>query len=66
MNKRKKQRAGSEASGRSVASSQKPVASGESQTHSAHLPKKQPALLAISAILFAGWFVFLLVTALSA
>jgi hypothetical protein len=29
-----------------------------------HLPAKQPTLLAASIILFALWFVFLLVTAL--
>jgi hypothetical protein len=30
-----------------------------------HLPPKQPTLLAVSIVLFALWFVFLLVTALS-
>ena len=32
-------------------------------THLPHLPKKQPIWLAISIVLFAIWFVFLLVTA---
>lgn len=31
-------------------------------THEPHPPKKQPVWLAISIILFALWFVFLLVT----
>ena len=30
---------------------------------SLHLPSKQPTLLAVSILLFALWFVFLLVTA---
>jgi hypothetical protein len=32
--------------------------------HQPHPPKKQPVILAISIVLFALWFVFLLVTAL--
>ncbi len=32
-------------------------------THQPHPPKKQPVMLAISIVLFALWFVFLLVTA---
>ena len=38
------------------------------KSHSAnaalHLPTKQPTLLAVSIVLFALWFVFLLVTAI--
>jgi len=34
-----------------------------SAMHLPHAPKKQPVWLAISIILFALWFVFLLVTA---
>ena len=32
-------------------------------THQCHPPKKQPVLLALGVVLFALWFVFLLVTA---
>ena len=35
-----------------------------SATRQRHPPKKQPLLLALSVVLFALWFVFLLVTAL--
>jgi len=35
-------------------------------TSTAHPPRKNPALLAASILLFAAWFVFLLVTALTA
>jgi hypothetical protein len=31
----------------------------------AHPPRKNPALLALSIVFFAAWFVFLLVTALT-
>jgi hypothetical protein len=33
--------------------------------HQNHAPTKQPTLLAVSLILFALWFVFLLITALT-
>jgi hypothetical protein len=33
-------------------------------TRQCHPPRKQPVLLALSVVLFALWFVFLLVTAL--
>ena len=39
-------------------------AQSPSMDASLHLPAKQPTLLAASIILFALWFVFLLVTAL--
>jgi len=33
--------------------------------HHGHAPARQPTLLAVSIILFALWFVFLLITALT-
>jgi len=33
--------------------------------HQGHAPARQPTLLAVSIILFALWFVFLLITALT-
>jgi len=65
MSKRKKQRAAAERSGQSAGDS----ALATRQCHptaTCHCdaPKKQPVLLAISAILFGLWFLFLVVTAL--
>jgi hypothetical protein len=37
---------------------------GQSNSAAAHAPAKEPTLLAVSIVLFALWFVFLLVTAL--
>ena len=42
----------------------RPIAQSPAINTSLHLPSKQPTLLAVSIILFALWFVFLLVTAL--
>jgi hypothetical protein len=38
----------------------------EASASTAHPPRKNPTLLAVSVLLFAAWFAFLLVTALMA
>ena len=56
MGKRNKQQAKS-------AESASGQAAGSSALRQCHPPAKQPTLLAVSVVLFALWFVFLLVTA---
>jgi hypothetical protein len=59
MAKRKKQ-------GKSADAKERGTGDSALTTHRPHEPKKQPALLALSVVLFVLWFVFLLVTALRA
>jgi hypothetical protein len=48
-----------------VAASAAAVGNAAVVPHQSHAPAKQPTLLAVSLILFALWFVFLLITALT-
>jgi hypothetical protein len=59
MGKRNKQRT-------ATPSAHQPIRGEAPATPQCHPPKKQPILLAVSAILFVLWFVFLAVTAFSA
>lgn len=63
MSKRNKQRASGPAPGKPTG--RESALSPSVARAITHSPAKQPTLLAVSIILFALWFVFLLVTALT-